>query len=205
MILEENHLQTVQEWTKSYIELITLYAHTKNSNHLRSHLRDIMALDYSRLGHENKFLENKIRPNFFAFDKFTCQQIWGRVNQPFIPSYTSHLSWNSTWGAAFIIQTSDRMQYFTILQYKFHSWSIQDDGPWITEATSFPGFSPTRPSERERERPWKTLVTCLPESGRLQTNDLGEGQVSVRFVSTERRQVSAAIKLCTWPDLEHGK
>ena len=51
--------------------------------------------------------------------------------------------------------------------------------------------------ERERERDWKTLVTCLSESGRLQTNDLGEGQVSVRFVSTERRQVSAAIKLCT--------
>ena len=50
----------------------------------------------------------------------------------------------------------------------------------------------------ERERPWKTLVTCLPESGRLLTNDLGEGQViSVRFVSTERTQVSAAIKLCT--------
>ena len=28
-------------------------------------------------------------------------------------------------------------------------------------ATSFPGFSPTRPTERERERPWKTLVTWL--------------------------------------------
>ena len=54
----------------------------------------------------------------------------------------------------------------------------------------------------ERERPWKTLVTCLPKSGRLQTNDLGEGQVTVRFVSTERRQVSAAVKLCTWTDLE---
>ena len=63
--------------------------------------------------------------------------------------------------------------------------------------TSFPGFSPTRTTERDRERPWKMLVTCLPESGRLQTNDLGEGQVSVRFVSTERRQVSAAMKLCT--------
>ena len=49
----------------------------------------------------------------------------------------------------------------------------------------------------ERERPWKTLVACLPESGRLQRNDLGERQVSVRFVSTERRQVTAAIKLCT--------
>ena len=67
-------------------------------------------------------------------------------------------------------------------------------------AASFPGFSPTRPTERERERPWKTLVTCLPEYGRLQANDLGEGQVSVRFVSTERRQVSAARKLCTKPD-----
>ena len=63
--------------------------------------------------------------------------------------------------------------------------------------TLFPRFSPTHSTEREGERPWKMLVTCLPESGRLQTNDLGEGQVSVRFVSTERRQVSAAIKLCT--------
>ena len=27
--------------------------------------------------------------------------------------------------------------------------------------TSFPGFSPTRPTEPERERPWKTLVTWL--------------------------------------------
>ena len=57
-------------------------------------------------------------------------------------------------------------------------------------------YPPYGARERERERPWKTLVTCLPESGRLQTNDLGEGQVSVRFVSTERRRVSAAIKLC---------
>ena len=55
----------------------------------------------------------------------------------------------------------------------------------------------TRSTNRARERPWKTLVTCLPESGRLQTNDLGEGQVSVRFVSTEHRQVSAAIVYLT--------
>ena len=33
------------------------------------------------------------------------------------------------------------------------------------------------------ERPWLGLVTCLPKSGRLQTNVLGEGQISVRFVS----------------------
>ena len=29
------------------------------------------------------------------------------------------------------------------------------------QTTSFPGFSPTRPPERERERPWFGLVTCL--------------------------------------------
>ena len=56
--------------------------------------------------------------------------------------------------------------------------------------TSFSGFSPTLPTERE-------MATCLPESGRLQTNDLGEGQVTVRFASTERRQVREAMKLCT--------
>ena len=67
----------------------------------------------------------------------------------------------------------------------------------IPRVPSYPPYG-----ARERERPWKTLVTCLPESGRLQTNDLGEGQVSVRFVSTERSQVSAAMKLCTRPDLE---
>ena len=29
------------------------------------------------------------------------------------------------------------------------------------DATSFPGFYPSRPTERERDRPWKTLVTWL--------------------------------------------
>ena len=42
------------------------------------------------------------------------------------------------------------------------------------------------------------MVMCLPESVRLQTRDLGEGQVCVRFVSTERRQVNAAMKLCSF-------
>ena len=37
------------------------------------------------------------------------------------------------------------------------------------------------------KRPWLGLVACLPESGRLQTNNLGEGRISVRFVSTKRR------------------
>ena len=101
--------------------MIALYVHPKNSNHLRSHLR-ALALGHSRLGLKNKFLENKsgrifcVRQVYFTK---SCQQVWGRVTQPFI-----HHIWGETvpWGAVFIIQTSDRMQYFTILQYKLHSF-----------------------------------------------------------------------------------
>ena len=50
MILEKHYLQTVHECTKSYIELIALYVHQKNSNHLRSHLRAIVTLDHSIFG-----------------------------------------------------------------------------------------------------------------------------------------------------------
>ena len=110
--------------------MIALYVHPKNSNHLRSHLRAIMALDHSRLGLENKFLENKsgrifcVRQVYFTK---SCQQIWVRVNQPFIP-FIHHI-WGETvlWGTVFIIQTLDRKQYFTILQYKLHSFSIMKD------------------------------------------------------------------------------
>ena len=48
------------------------------------------------------------------------------------------------------------------------------------------------------ERPRLGLVTCLLESGRLQTNDLGEGRISVRFVSTKRRRRDQ-WKLCIRP------
>ena len=53
---------------QSCIELIALYVHPKNStgNHLRSHLRAIMALDHSRLGVENKT---------FCVYKFTLQNL----------------------------------------------------------------------------------------------------------------------------------
>ena len=49
------------------------------------------------------------------------------VNQPFIP-FIHHI-WGETvlWGTVFIIQTSERMQYFTILQHKLHSFNILDD------------------------------------------------------------------------------
>ena len=66
MILEKNNLHTAQEGTKSWIELIASCVHPKNSNHLRSHLRAMMALDHRRLIRSGK----EIRPNFFAFGKF---------------------------------------------------------------------------------------------------------------------------------------
>ena len=74
--------------------MIALYVHPKNSNHLRSHLRAIMALDHSRLG-----LEDKIRPNFF---RSTCvlykilPTSLGTCKPTFYTFYTSHLRWNST-------------------------------------------------------------------------------------------------------------
>ena len=64
---------------KSYFELIALYLHAKNSNHLRLHLWTVMALGHSKLGLENCFLENKLSGSFFFcvrqvhFTK-SCQQ-----------------------------------------------------------------------------------------------------------------------------------
>ena len=93
-----------------------------------------MALDHSRLGLENKFLENKsgrifcVRQVYFTK---SCQQVWGRVNQPFI-LFIHHI-WGET--VLFIIQTSDRMQYFTIFQDKLHSVNIQDDQSWAFSET----------------------------------------------------------------------
>ena len=78
MILEKNNLQTAQEGTKSYIELIASYVHPKTGNHLRSHLRAIMALDHRRLIRPGK----KIRPNCL---RSTSLRIWVRVDQPFMP------------------------------------------------------------------------------------------------------------------------
>ena len=114
--------------------------------------RAIMALDHSGLGLENKFLENKTGRTFCVRQVYftkSCQQIWGRVNQPFM-LFIHHI-WRETvlWGAVFIIQISDRMQYFTILQYKLHSFNIQDDrstrGLLAKPLKKFPK-SPIRPA-----------------------------------------------------------
>ena len=66
-----------------------------------------------------------------------------------------HHIWGETvlWDAVFIIQTSDRMQYFTILQYKLHSLNIQDDGSTrrllAKPLKKFPK-SPIRPAGSQR-------------------------------------------------------
>ena len=69
MILEKNDLQTVQERTKSYIKLIASYVHLKNINHLRLHLRAMMAPDHSRLSLENKLFPDEIiqAPTYTTF------------------------------------------------------------------------------------------------------------------------------------------
>ena len=106
--------------------MIALYVHPKNRNHLRLHSRAIMALDGSSLGLENKFFENKLG-RIFCFRQvyFTNsrQQIWGYVNQPFI-LFIHHI-WGET--VLFIIQTSERMQYFTVFHDRVLSVNIQDD------------------------------------------------------------------------------
>ena len=76
-----------------------MYVHLKNSKHLLSHSRAIMALDHSRLGLENKFLENKSGRIFLRSTgllyKFLPTNL--RVCKPtFYTFYTSHLRWNST-------------------------------------------------------------------------------------------------------------
>ena len=85
----------------SNIELITLYVHPKNSNHLRSHSRAIMALNHSGLGLEN--ISGRIFCVRQVYFTKSCQQFWGCVNQPSI-LFLHHI-WGET--VLFIIQTSD--------------------------------------------------------------------------------------------------
>ena len=115
--------------------MIALYIHPKNSKHLRSYLRAIMALDHSRLGLENKFLENKSGRIFLRSIGLLCKflpQIWGCVNQPFI-LFIHHI-----WGETVPIYHTDLGQYiryFTIFQDKFHSVNVQDYQSWAFSET----------------------------------------------------------------------
>ena len=134
---------------RSYIELIASSVHPKTVNHLRSHLRAIMALDHHRLISPGKNSGRIFCVQRVYFTK-SCQQIWVRVNQPFI-TFIRHI-WGETllWGTVFIIQTSDnRMQYLTVLQYKLEysgrsTWS-KHAWPLAKPLKKFPK-SPIRPT-----------------------------------------------------------
>ena len=94
--------------------MIALYVHPKNSI-------TTMALDHSRLGLENKLLETKSGRIFCVRQVYlakSCQQVWGRVNQPFILLYGITLRWNST---------MRRCSYHTNLGQNevFHNFAIQ--------------------------------------------------------------------------------
>ena len=104
----------------------------KNSNDLWPHLRDIMALDHSTLGLKNKFLEKKSGRIFLRLTSLLYKILptnLGAWKPTFYKLFIHHI-WGETVPreAVFIIQTSDRMQYFTILQCKLHSLNIQDHG-----------------------------------------------------------------------------
>ena len=79
--------------------------------------------DHSRLGLENKFLENKSGRNFLRSTG---------VLYKFLPTNVGVCKLTF---CIFIIQTSDRMRYFTIFQYKLHSVKIQDDQSWAFSET----------------------------------------------------------------------
>ena len=92
---ETNTLQTAQEWTISYIELITSYVSLKTGNQLWSHLTAIRALDHRRLIRSGK----KIRPNFLRSTSLLYKILptnLGACKPTFYTIYTSHLRWNST-------------------------------------------------------------------------------------------------------------
>ena len=113
----------ILEWNKSCIELIALYVHPKIVfGH--AHLRAIMALDHSRVSVENT--SGRIFCVRQVYFEKSCPQIWLRANQPF--TLFIHYIWGERvlWGAVFIIQTSSKMQYFTIFQDKLNSFTIQD-------------------------------------------------------------------------------
>ena len=71
----------------------------KNSNHLWSLSRALVAIDHSRLRLENKILGKQIRPNFLLSTSLLYKILptsLGTCKPTFYTFYTSHLRWNST-------------------------------------------------------------------------------------------------------------
>ena len=93
-----------------------------------------MALDLSRLGLGNKFLENKSGRIFLRsiglLYKFLPTNL-GVCKPTFYTLYTSHLRWNNT------IYHTDLGQNaaFHIFQDKLHSVNIQADQSWALSET----------------------------------------------------------------------
>ena len=126
MILAKNNLQTAQELTKSYIELISSYVHQETGNHFRSHLRAIMGLDHRRLVRPGE----KITPNFLRSTSLLYKMLTtnlGTCKLTFYTIYTSHLRCNSTMRHCFYHTDLGQNAVFHNLQYKMHSFNIQDD------------------------------------------------------------------------------
>ena len=91
--------------------------------------------DHSRLGLENKFLENKSGRIFLRLTGLLYKFLPTNLG---VCKPTFHtLSVYHIWGekVLFIIQTSDRMRHFTIFQDKLHLVNIQDDQLWAFSET----------------------------------------------------------------------
>ena len=103
-----------------------------------------MALDHHRLIRTGKKKGQIFCVRQVYFTK-SCEPIWVCVNQPVIP--VKHHIWGETVlrGTVFIIQTSDRMQYF-----KLYSFTIKEDrstrGLLAKPFKKFPK-SPIRPAD----------------------------------------------------------
>ena len=109
--------------------------HPQNSNHLRPHSRTITTLDHSRFGLGNKFSGKQIRPNLLRSTSLLYKILptnLGVCKSNFYTFYTSHLSWNS---AILIIQTPDRMQYFTIFSRLIYTKKLLDSY-WLRKECS---------------------------------------------------------------------
>ena len=84
-------------------QTIALYVHPRNSKHLWSHSRAIMALDHSRLGHENKLLENKLGRTFLRSTSLLYK---------FLPTDLGVFKNNLLYFLYFLYITSELKQYY---------------------------------------------------------------------------------------------
>ena len=108
--------------------MIAWYVHPKNSNHLRSHLRAIITPDHSRLCLENK--SGRIFCIRQVLILYKILQVWDVQNQPFTLLYITSVvkRYHEALFSSYRPLTECSIdQYFTILQYKLHSFKIQDD------------------------------------------------------------------------------